>query len=314
MTYPKGDAHLHITTELPDHPTARVITIFRSLGKVTYPNLTTALRHAAQQPARYLDLFTFRHIQRRVSSLCGEVHPTRDIGDLILKHEQLHDAFVVRVYIFTRINLVSRHYIFVHGGVQLTIHRRNIFNRLEVAAILYLQSITTLFVRIRQCGIRLFSRRKRNLASVIRGGRLFRFLKPYLGAIHVSIFFRLYHIVLLYPRTSNHPHHYAASEVAAIVVVGIAILILGEVVTQRAISRIDVRIEEKWGAQSISRKDRELIVKVHVEAHPTASYGIFYPQCRDAFRSVFDTIRIDVCDRICLLQSTHILQSRRHVV
>ena len=305
---------MHITTQLPDHPTARVVTIFCPLGEVTYPNFTATLRHSTQQPARYLDLLTFSHIQRRVSSLCREVHPTRKVGDLILKHEYLRVALVVRVYIFARINLVSSHDIFVHGGVQLTIHRRYLVNRLEVAAILYLQSITTLFVRIRQCCIRLFSRRKRNLASVIRGGHLFLFLKPYLGAIHVSIFFRLYHIVLLHLRIFDHPHHYAASEVAAIVVVGIAIFIVGEVVTQRAISSINVRIEEKWGAQSISRKDRELIVKVHVEAHPTASYGIFYPQCRDAFRRVFATIRIDVCNRICLLQSAHILQSRRHVV
>ena len=278
-----------------------MVTIFCPLGEVTYPNLTTALRHASQQAARYLDLFTFRHIQRRVSSLRREVHPTRKVGDLILKHEYLHVALVVRVYIFSRVNLVSRRHIFVHGGIQLAIHRRYIFNRLEVASILYLQSITTLFVRIRQCGIRLFSRRKRNLASVVRGGRLFLFLKPYLGAIHVRIFFRLYDIVLSYLFISDHPHYRAASEVAAIVVVGIAIFIVGEVITQRAISRIDVGIEENWGTQSISRKDRELIVKVHVEAHPTASHSIFHPQCRHTFRRVFVTIRIDVCDRIRLL-------------
>ena len=313
LTYPKGNTHLHITTKLPDHPTACVVTIFCPLGEVAYPNLTSTLRHTAQQPARYLDLLTFRHIQRRVSSLCGEVHPTREVGDLILKHEYLHVALVVRVYIFARVNLVSRHYIFVHGGVQLAIHRRYIFNRLEVAAIFHLQSITTLFFRIRQCGIRLFSCRKGNLASVIRGGRLFLFLKPYLGAIHVSIFFCLYNIVLLYLEILDHPHYHAASEVAAIVVVGIAIFIVGEVITKRAISRIWIRIEENWGTQSISRKDRELIVKVHVETHPTASDRIFYPQCRDTFRLVFATIRIDVCDRIRLLYRIHCHIFRRRM-
>ena len=304
MTKPKGDAHLHITTQLPDHPTARVVTIFCPLGEVAYPNLTTALRHTAEQPARYLDLLTFSHIQRRVSSLCGEVHPTRKVGDLILEHEYLRVALVVRVYIFARINLVSRHYIFVHGGVQLAIHRRYRFDRLEVTSILYLQSIALRFCT-RQCDIRLFSRRKRNLASVIRGGRLFLFLKPYLGAIHVSIIFSLDDIVLSYPFISFHPHHYAASEVPAIVVVGIAIFIVGEVVTQRGISRISVRIEENWCAQSISRKDRELIVKVRVDAHRTASDSIFYPQCRHTFRRVFATIRIDVCDRIRRLYRIH---------
>ena len=113
------------------------------------------------------------------------------------------------------------------------------------------------------------------------------------------MFLRLYNIVLLYLRISDHPHHYAASEVAAIVVVGIAIFIL-EIVAQRAISRINVGIEENWGAQSVSRKDRELMVKIHVEAHPAASDRIFYPQCRYTFRCVFATIRVDVCDRICL--------------
>ena len=304
MTKPKGDTHLHITTQLPDHPTARVVTIFRPLGEVAYPNLTPALRHAAQQPARYLDLLTFCHIQRRVSSLRSEVHPTRKVGDLILKHEYLHVALVVRVYIFALINLVSRHYIFVHGGVQLAIHRRYRFDRLEVASILYLQSIALRFCA-RQCNIRLFSRRKRNLASVVRGGRLFLFLKLYLGAIRGRIFIRLRDSVLSYLCSSFHPHHYAASEVAAIVVVGIAILIVGEVVTHRGISRIVVRIEENWGAQSISRKDRELIVKVRVEAHPTASDSIFDPQCRHTFRRVFATIRIDVCDRIRPLYRIH---------
>ena len=307
----KGDPNLHITTKLPDHPTACVVAIFRPFGKVTYPNFTSTLRHTAQQPARYLDLLTFCHIQRRVSSLCGEVHPTCDVGDLILEHEYLHDAFFVRVYIFTRVNLVSRHYIFVHGGVQLTIHRRNIFNRLEVAAIFHLQSITTLLVRIRQCGIRLFSRRKRNLASVIRGRHLFLVLKLYLGAIRRGIFFRLYDVVLLYLYIYDHPHDHATSEVTAIVVVGIAIFIL-EIVAQRAVSRIDVRVEENWGAQSISRKDRELLVKVRIERHPTASDSIFYPQCRDAFRRVFATIRIDVCDRVRRLKriQCHIFRRR----
>ena len=213
-------------------------------------------------------------------------------------------ALVVRVYIFARINLVSRHYIFVHGVVQLAIHRRNRFDRLEVASILYLQSIAFRFCT-RQCDIRLFSRRKRNLASVVRGRHLFLFLKLYLGAIRGRIFIRLYDVVLLHLRIFDHPHHYAASEVASIVVVGIAILIVGEVVTQRGISRIFVRIEENWGTQSISRKDRELIVKVRVEAHPTASDSIFHPQRRHTFRRVFATIRIDVCDRISPLYRIH---------
>ena len=281
-----------------------MVAIFSSLGEITYPNFTSALRHSAQQPARYLDLLTFCHIQRRVSSLRSEVHPTRNIADLILEHEYLHVAFVVRVYIFTRVNLVSLHYIFVHGGVQLTIHRRNIFNRLEVAAIFHLQSITALLVRIRQCGIRLFSCRKRNLASVVRGRHLFLVLKLYLGAIRSGIFLRLYNIVLFYLRISDHPHYRATSEVAAIVVVGIAIFIL-EIVAQRAVSRIDVRVEENWGTQSISRKDRELLVKVRIERHPDASDSIFYPQCRDAFRRVFATIHIDVCDRVRRLKRIH---------